>query len=146
MPHIISASQNSSYEVNGHGKILSTSFGSGIAVGDHLSSASETHLSKNKTEVLIIGMCLEALLNRLTYNFNTYVEDGDNQLNLTALRKSEESEIKQHGFEVEEKLLVEDNLDVRISITEDVKMFNEVEDGAIVVERNTTAKPAGTTK
>ena len=83
-----------------------------------------------------------------------YVEDGDNQLKLTALKKLEESEIKQHGFEVEEKPLVEDNLDVRksiaedqrISITEDVKMFNEVEDAAIVVERNTTAKPAVTTK
>ena len=60
MPHTISASQNSSSEVSGHDKILSTSFGGGISVGDHLSSASETHLSKDKPEVVIIGMCFES--------------------------------------------------------------------------------------
>ena len=76
---------------------------------------------------------------------------------MTAFKKLEESEIKQHSFEVEEKLLVEDNLDVResitedqrISITEDVKMCNEVEDAANVVEIKTAAKPIslpGTTK
>ena len=41
------ASQNSSSEVSGHSKkIVTTSFGGGIAGGDYLSSNLETNLSK----------------------------------------------------------------------------------------------------
>ena len=72
MPHIILASQSSSSEVNGHGKILSTSFGGSIAVGDHLSSASEIHLSKDKSEVVIIGMCFESTFEYIDQLMHSY--------------------------------------------------------------------------
>ena len=52
-----SASQGTSSEVSGHGKkILTTSFGSGVAG----SATSEGRLSKDKSEAL--GMCFKGIL------------------------------------------------------------------------------------
>ena len=139
------ASQNSSSKVSGHSKkILTTSFGGGIAGRDYLSSNLETNLSKG-------NWCTSYSLSKRSMQC-TYVEDSiaedDNQIKLITFRKLEELVTEEHEIKVKEKELVKDNRDIEEegdnkSITEDIKKENkcntEVEGAFVGIERSVTA-------
>ena len=138
------ASQNSSSEVSDHGKkILTTSFGGGIAGRDYLSSNLETNLSKGNWYTSFKNINVASYV--CTYIEDSVVED-DNQMKLTTFKKLEESVTDEHDIKVEEKELVNDNRDIEEdskSITEDIekekRCNTEVEGAFVAVERSATA-------